>query len=203
MFHTHHTENLKCLNIKIMKKQIRQGVFETNSSSIHTITIFNGDGYKENMKRCKSVYFDAGQYGWEEETYSNDAGYLWTGMVTSGRYNEEELVKFELEAAEILAKYGIECEFAPWEVKKDDDYEYTDFKKNSWYDSTPYVDHSFELYDLFDYIFNIDGSIDEEHFLRYLFNSEVKTGNDNCDSGYRLLDEARETTNAYVIIKGN
>jgi hypothetical protein len=187
-----------------MKRQIRQGVFETNSSSIHTITIFNGDGYKEEMAKYQNcdymkVFFGCDQFGWEEDYYVNSATYLWTALVTSCRYSEEELVKFEIEAENILNKYGIKCEFAPWVTKHySDGTPYIEFT-----DGYCYIDHSFELVELFDYIFNIDGSINEEHLLRYLFGSVVKTGNDNCDYGYQLIEEAKSTNDAYVIIKGN
>ena len=49
-------------------KQIRQGVFETNSSSTHSLTISGKD---------KFIYpnfiptIEFGEYGWEQETYSD------------------------------------------------------------------------------------------------------------------------------------
>ena len=49
-----------------MKRQIRQGVFETNSSSTHSLCINAGNRYIPNMRRLK---IETGEFGWEEETY--------------------------------------------------------------------------------------------------------------------------------------
>ena len=84
-----------------MKQQSRNGVFETNSSSIHTISIYNNDDYKENMKKDTSVYFGSDEYGWEEDVYTCDASYLWTAIVTSGRYNHEQIQLIKNSIADI------------------------------------------------------------------------------------------------------
>ena len=63
-----------------MKRQIRNNVFETNSSSVHTITISNSspqsiDNY---------IFFDRGEYGWEWEIYNSSqdkANYLYECMI--------------------------------------------------------------------------------------------------------------------------
>ena len=49
-----------------MKKQIRQGVFETNSSSTHSMCIHPGNKYVPNMSKLE---IKTGEFGWEEETY--------------------------------------------------------------------------------------------------------------------------------------
>ena len=49
-----------------MKKQIRQGVFETNSSSTHSMCIHPGNKYVPNMSKLE---IETGEFGWEEETY--------------------------------------------------------------------------------------------------------------------------------------
>ena len=49
-----------------MKKQIRQGVFETNSSSTHSMCIYPGNKYVPNMSKLE---IETGEFGWEEETY--------------------------------------------------------------------------------------------------------------------------------------
>lgn len=43
-----------------MKKVIRRGVFETNSSSVHAISISNAG----NLVYPKFVYFEEGEFGW-------------------------------------------------------------------------------------------------------------------------------------------
>ena len=47
-----------------MKKQIRRGVFETNSSSVHAICISKSNEYKTQ----DNVDFIYGRFGWSPET---------------------------------------------------------------------------------------------------------------------------------------
>lgn len=56
-----------------MKKQIRQGVFETNSSSTHSMCIHPGSKYVPNMSKLE---IKTGEFGWEEETYDRMADKL-------------------------------------------------------------------------------------------------------------------------------
>jgi hypothetical protein len=56
-------------------KNIRNGVFETNSSSTHSISISsNSDGILETLPVSKKgfVHLSGGEFGWEERQY-NDA----------------------------------------------------------------------------------------------------------------------------------
>jgi hypothetical protein len=48
-----------------MKRQIRKGVFETNSSSTHSITMMMKKDY-ERWHNEKLYWFDDYHYGWEE-----------------------------------------------------------------------------------------------------------------------------------------
>lgn len=60
-----------------MKRTIRKGVFETNSSSIHTLVISHSD----HIVIPEEIYFDFGEYGWGyDELYSpqDRANYLYT-----------------------------------------------------------------------------------------------------------------------------
>ena len=70
-----------------MKIQIRRGVFETNSSSVHTISIS-----KNTVKsaRGKSVRFGTGgEFGWGPDLVagvSSRAQYLWQAILSSFDY---------------------------------------------------------------------------------------------------------------------
>lgn len=59
-----------------MKKQIRQSVFETNSSSTHSITIDYNGKLDETMtpNEDNQIILEGGQFGWEVEDY-NEAWY--------------------------------------------------------------------------------------------------------------------------------
>lgn len=101
-----------------MKKQnIRHGVFETNSSSTHSICIPKED----NLKFPASVEFRGGEFGGECATLGSieeKASYLYTGLANNGRH--EDIVKVK----NILEQKGVEV-----------------ILKNS----NGYVDHSDEL----------------------------------------------------------
>lgn len=56
-----------------MKKQIRRGVFETNSSSTHSLTIKNGNLNDSNLHidYDNMLEVDFGEFGWEVCNYSD------------------------------------------------------------------------------------------------------------------------------------
>ncbi len=56
-----------------MKKQIRRNVFETNSSSIHSLTIRSGNTNSSDLHvdTDNRVEVDFGEFGWEECNYSD------------------------------------------------------------------------------------------------------------------------------------
>ena len=74
-----------------VKTTIREGVFETNSSSVHAIVINKRNmPVPENRKSITQVR--AGDYGWEYREYRTSAeklNYLWTAIVDN-RENTEE-----------------------------------------------------------------------------------------------------------------
>ena len=47
-----------------MKREVRRGVFETNSSSVHSLTMCSGEEYKK-WENGEVLY-------WEEENYSRE-----------------------------------------------------------------------------------------------------------------------------------
>lgn len=78
-------------------KNVRNGVFETNSSSVHSIAISKSK--LDYSKIPKKVHFHSGEYGWEVDVVEDTASYLYTGA-TSEQMNQ--IVK-------ILNDDGIEC----------------------------------------------------------------------------------------------
>lgn len=51
-------------------KSIRRSVFETNSSSTHSVSICDGDLIKPNIDNLGELNVSFGEYGWEYESYS-------------------------------------------------------------------------------------------------------------------------------------
>lgn len=143
-------------------KKVRRGMFETNSSSTHTIIITD-----QNCEPGALVDFQIGEFGWSHHilsTIDEKASYLYT--LACECYNRDVYQ----DLYEILVKYGVDCECSrPAVFKKYDGYEYLD---------NGYVDHCYEGRDFVDAIFH-----SERRLIRYLFSDEsfVITGNDNCD----------------------
>lgn len=92
--------------------QIRKGVFETNSSSTHSIT-FSGKALEENTMRIDDdgyIHAEFGEFGWEVESYYdqetklsylltmamhlNDC-YVWCGNTEENEREIEEFMKTE------------------------------------------------------------------------------------------------------------
>ena len=143
-----------------MKRQIRSSVFETNSSSTHSIAIS-----KKPVVIGKSIYFDIGEFGWENDCVDT-ADYLYTAILEQD--NRDDLLN---RLKEILDKHSIEYEFKEpeWHKSSNGEYEWLEYG---------YIDHSYELREFLDTILS-----NEDLLMRYLFgDSNVYTGNDNQDS---------------------
>lgn len=140
--------------------KIRRGMFETNSSSTHTIIVTDRKTEPGNL-----VDFSIGEFGWEFrrlDTIDEKASYLYTmACECLDRDVYQDLY-------EILIKYGVQCSCSRPAV----------FDKygldNGW------VDHCYDG-DAMDFV---NRMLSHEHALiKYLFSDEsfVITGNDNCD----------------------
>ena len=65
-----------------MKTQIRRGVFETNSSSVHSISIIKDD-FKGSLPKKFTIDCN-GEFGWEVDTYDcpiSKAAYLYQAIL--------------------------------------------------------------------------------------------------------------------------
>ena len=148
-------------------RQIRQDVFETNSSSTHSICIS-----KEpvNVIPKKKVYFHFDEFGWESMRVDDTASYLYTAM--KNLEMDDNISQME----EILNRHGAECEFENPE-------------KGRGYWECGYVDHASELVE-----FISDLLSDEDKLIRYLFgDSCIYTGNDNDMDSNSMCYCAEET----------
>ena len=169
-----------------MKVQIRRSVFETNSSSVHTITMSKDcNSYKKNPIPEKLV-FHTSCYGWEVEKYDTPnerASYLYTALVN---ISNETLEDDKRVITDILAKHGCEAVFE-------------EVPQNSWSDC--YIDHGNELDEFIGVVMS-----GEDALMEYLFgDSCVYTYNDNM--GYYDMRYSKEidnlSDNYYKIRKGN
>lgn len=154
-----------------MKVQIRRGVFETNSSSTHSISIDTSERF---IKIPKKLVFKAGEYGWEFHRYSSaedKASYLFTGIIDA--YQKEEAEKYLDIIKEWLEEEGVEeIEFP--EITYSEEGWSSKVNGSDYF----YVDHASELLDFLEWIFQT-----KDHLIRFLFSprSFIATGNDNSD----------------------
>lgn len=147
--------------------QIRNSVFETNSSSTHSICITTN----KQAEFPDFIDFQTGYFGWGEDEVS-PANYLYTAIMLAGSYDESRELLDKL--AEYLDKWGVEYRFG--EVK-------LIWTPSCSYSPEPYpeyeyceIDHYCEFKPLMYQL------LDNEDLLRRYLSSEsvIYTGNDNC-----------------------
>lgn len=158
-------------------KTIRNGVFETNSSSTHSICISKQDVDITSLP--KSIKFELDDFGWAVEEV-NRANYLYTAICSidsSHLFDRESWIEF---ITETLAEFNIDVMFET--PKYNSDYRYL---QNGG------IDHGHNLSDFLTALYN-----DKMKLLRYLFSdSHVYTGNDNewyNDKTYSTFEVACE-----------
>ena len=139
-------------------KLIRENIFETNSSSTHSLVIYT----KDKVQLPDKLRLDFGEFGWGYYIYNDThskASYLITLIYSMENVLKEEcLKKFE----SILDSNGIQYTL-PYEDSQDTY-------------GNGYVDHSDEAYEWVIYLLN-----NEDKLFDFLFSNKsyVSTGNDN------------------------
>lgn len=166
-----------------MKTQIRSNVFETNSSSVHTITISNN--FPQSIDNY--IFFDRGEYGWEWEIYNScqdKANYLYECMIDLFYHNNSLEEKCD-RIREELALYNVDCNFV-------------EVNENNLFEG--YVDHGGQNEELVNYLLD-----NPDKLINYLFNdtSYIATGNDNVDSMYCTWENSKPINNEIQFIKWN
>lgn len=166
-----------------MKRQIRRGCFETNSSSTHAICIT-----KEGYTKGDYIEFEIGEFGWEFDTYSDlhsRASYLITAIFNYDKdYADEKLQQLK----DILDDNHIEYVIPEPKV---DSWEYNG-ETRYYYDTDGYIDHVGETRSFVEAVLS-----DSDKLMRYLFgDSMIITGNDNSDaySDRMYVNEGEEVT---------
>ena len=175
-----------------MKVQTRQGVFETNSSSTHAISIIKKSNITEYPDE---VRFDKGNFGWDSEIYfdtSDKASYLWEAIIGYYWKNIYKVKECMQVIKKTLAKYGIKAIFVYDDISmythtydNGDTYSYIICKNADGEKDDGYIDHTEDLGNFIEStVFN------KKRLLNYLFdyNSYVSTGNDNSDELLKAPD---------------
>lgn len=149
-----------------MKRKIRNGCFETNSSSTHAICIS-----KENYTKRNFIKFEIGEFGWEFKIYddlNSRASYLITAIFGLDINVADEKLQ---QLKDILNDNNIEYDIPTPEIKSYTYGEETEY----YYDIDGYIDHVRETDTFVNAVLS-----DSNKLMRYLFgNSLIITGNDN------------------------
>ena len=161
-------------------KKIRNSVFETNSSSTHSICVC-----KENRGIVFPEKIDINiqdyEFGWEHEKYSStDEKLAYIIMGITARYYSQGITE-TCKKIELLLKT-----IGQWIKRVSVHGLYFLCYDGSAYieeENYGYVDHASEMEELLDAVLN-----DEETLKRYLFSSDsfILTGNDNCDDDIEI-----------------
>ena len=138
--------------------QVRNRIFETNSSSVHAISICT------KLPKTIPDHIDlrCGEYGWEMDTYPLP-DYIFTACACLDRADE---------LADMLDKIGVTYTMIPSLRTIEREYNEDGYLSCEH----GYIDHAHDLNCLLDILFS-----DEELFKCAMFNpaSQVETGNDN------------------------
>lgn len=168
-------------------KKVRQSVFETNSSSIHAISVVRGNGRKNGLDVARlrqesglgnTLYVKPGEFGWECEWYDDwedRLRYLYTIACMDRGWEWDE---WKSRIAEALKSVGFEPEFKAMKtaISSDGLHVYVDGAEDgSWF----YIDHCEDIPgDLLVLLHD-----DQDFMLDFIFGDTViSTGNDNGDS---------------------
>lgn len=158
-----------------MKRQIRNGVFETNSSSTHSICIAKNPATL--LPIPEHLDFEFGSYGWEEDKLTSikeKVKYLYTCI---GYLGSEQQIKEVLQfIVKTLQKHGVkQIYFDPFEFRV-----YCDYKGRIttyiYPNRDEYIDHGEEAIEFVE-----DVCSDENKLINFLFSDQsfILTGNDN------------------------
>ena len=164
--------------------KIRRNVFETNSSSVHSIVVCN-EALNDNSRPF--IFFSLGEFGWSMDVLDDDwsrASYFYTAACALRRHD----VKNEI--IDLLAPLNIECVF-----NEENSPQYTDYNGFRYLDNGS-IDHVEECQEFVDTLMN-DGKM----LARFLLDdrSFVITGNDNCDDIDReWMEKKEERANTYA-----
>lgn len=149
-------------------KTIRNNVFETNSSSTHSIAV------PKNCSEINNISFYIGEFEWAWDEV-DPADYFYTAIYETSNTASEVAEKLE-KLTDILDAHGIKYHFGEARThiwKSDNGIDYISLDNG-------YIDHGGELRAFVDELLN-----NGDKLIRFLSEGLVFTGNDNCDTAQR------------------
>ena len=171
--------------------QIRNGCFETNSSSLHTICI-----HKDyiNPVNLKELHFRFGEFGQVPERYGSieeKASYLWTLICQTASKPRKIREKKSLIRTFI-------SELSPDMTLTFDKFRYD--QDDHCIEIDGFVDKPRGAMDFLEYVLS-----DKKHLFQYLFGSKsfIMTGNDYEPADYPIVGSVRKDKDYKIFLKGN
>ena len=154
-------------------KQIRHHVFETNSSSTHSIAI------PKNDVRPNYISFNVDEFGWSFNEV-DAANYFYTAIYETSDTKEEVNEKIE-KLKDILDAYDVEYDLKEARAHT----WHSDYSNNDYFSlDDGYIDHGYALREFVDELIN-----NGDKLMRFLGGGLVFTGNDNADAEERCFIE--------------
>ena len=164
--------------------KIRRNVFETNSSSVHSIVVCN-EALKDNHELF--VFFRLGEFSWSMSILDDSwerASYFYTAACQLRQHDVKD------EIINLLEPLGIDCVFDEENPPQYEDYNGFHYLNNGG------IDHVDGCQEFVDALMN-----DGEMLARFLLDdrSFVITGNDNCDDiDCEWMEKKEEKADTYA-----
>lgn len=180
-----------------MKVQ-RNNVFETNSSSTHSITVPRKNVANNIPMTETSIVVETGEFGWEHAIYDTPQevlSYLFTAICINYK---QDWKKYTLIIDEILSRYKTGLKITWKEPKFDIEYDNDGNIKYCCLEND-YIDHGYKLKKWLEDIFN-----DNDLLVQTILFGKIETDNDNCP--YHIDYHDTDTCNnerEYYYFKGN
>ena len=184
-------------------KIVRNKVFETNSSSTHSITVPLQKDDNDIQLKGLVVTVPLGEFGWEYGIYNDITSrlsYIYTAICQNyGRgytkyiHHIEKLLfdKYEMQVIWDMPVFYVE----------EDEETYDDKDETTSYLDNGHIDHGYELKQWLKDLFG-----DDDLLLKTILYSEIRTSNDNNDNDDGMFSSITQkfvNNDEYIYMKGN
>lgn len=182
--------------------QIRQGVFESNSSSSHSITIDNSYDTEKVLNPHFKTFIRPGEFGWEFEKFNDfemKLSYLWT-LVSKYDFDDETTWFFKNSPNEWYCLKALYTNLKAFEQEKNVVF----VKQNSENGEYSYVDHGSEHW--MDFVQKYPELSTKEGIWNFVSKDSgwIFLGNDNQSGppGCRMTPNEYSSYDYYIKIEG-
>ena len=184
-------------------KIVRNKVFETNSSSTHSITVPLQKDDNDIQLKGLVITVPLGEFGWEYGIYNDITSrlsYIYTAICQNyGRGYTKYIHHIE---KLLFDKCGIQI---IWDIPvfyvEEDEETYDDEDETTSYLDNGHIDHGYELKQWLEDLFS-----DDDLLLKTILYGEIRTSNDNNDNDDGMFSSITQkfvNNDEYIYMKGN